>query len=137
MEIARRMTTPEPALLDYRSFPLAATADFTRGQTEPTRCLLGFCDHAAEEEREYCIHWALAVVIAYVALITHAGIRFSQRVKTAKDFFLAGRSLAWWVIGLSIIGTNVDTNGYIGASGNAYSIVIAQVTPNGSAAIPP
>ena len=68
----------------------------------------------------------LAVVVAYVALITFVGIRFAQRVKNAKDFFLAGRSLTWWVIGLSIIGTNVDTNGYIGASGNAYSIGIAQ-----------
>ena len=68
----------------------------------------------------------LAVVVAYVALITFVGIRFAQRVKNAKDFFLAGRSLTWWVIGLSIIGTNVDTNGYIGASGNAYSIGIGQ-----------
>ena len=29
----------------------------------------------------------LAVVVAYVALITYVGIRFAQRVKTAKDFF--------------------------------------------------
>ena len=78
----------------------------------------------------------LAVVVAYVALITFVGIRFSQRVKTAKDFFLAGRSLTWWVIGLSIIGTNVDTNGYIGASGNAYSIGIAQANFEWIGAIP-
>jgi SSS family solute:Na+ symporter len=78
----------------------------------------------------------LAVVVAYVALITFVGIRFAQRVKTAKDFFLAGRSLTWWVIGLSIIGTNVDTNGYIGASGNAYSIGIAQANFEWIGAIP-
>ncbi len=78
----------------------------------------------------------LAVVIVYVGLITFVGIRFSQRVKTAKDFFLASRSLAWWVIGLSIIGTNVDTNGYIGASGNAYSIGIAQANFEWIGAIP-
>ena len=78
----------------------------------------------------------LAVVLAYVALITFVGIRFSQRVKTAKDFFLAGRSLTWWVIGLSIIGTNVDTGGYIGASGNAYSIGIAQANFEWIGAIP-
>ena len=80
-----------------------------------------------QRQRESTLHPVnLAVVVTYVGLITYVGIRFSQRVKTAKDFFLAGRSLAWWVIGLSIIGTNVDTNGYIGASGNAYSIGIAQ-----------
>ena len=78
----------------------------------------------------------LTVVVAYVALITFVGIRFAQRVKNAKDFFLAGRSLTWWVIGLSIIGTNVDTNGYIGASGNAYSIGIAQANFEWIGAIP-
>ena len=78
----------------------------------------------------------LAVVIVYAGLIIFVGIRFSQRVKTAMDFFLAGRSLVWWVIGLSIIGTNVDTNGYIGASGNAYSIGIAQANFEWIGAIP-
>ena len=78
----------------------------------------------------------LAVVLAYAALITFVGIRISQQIKTAKDYFLAGRSLAWWVIGLSIIGTNVDTNGYIGASGNAYSIGIAQANFEWIGAIP-
>ena len=78
----------------------------------------------------------LAVVLAYAALITFVGIRISQQIKTAKDYFLAGRSLTWWVIGLSIIGTNVDTNGYIGASGNAYSIGIAQANFEWIGAIP-
>ena len=64
--------------------------------------------------------------MACVELITFVGIQFSQRVKNAKDFLLAGRSLTWWIIGLSIIGTNFDTNRYTGASGNAYSIGIAQ-----------
>lgn len=78
----------------------------------------------------------LAVVLTYATLITFVGIRISQKIKTAKDYFLAGRSLAWWVIGLSIIGTNVDTNGYIGASGNAYSIGIAQANFEWIGAIP-
>ena len=78
----------------------------------------------------------LAVVLAYAALITFVGIRISQQIKTAKDYFLAGRSLTWWVIGLSIIGTNVDTNGYICASGNAYSIGIAQANFEWIGAIP-
>ena len=47
-------------------------------------------------------------------------------MKDSKDYFLADRWLTRWVIGLSIIGANVGTNSYIGASGNAYSIGIAQ-----------
>tara|TARA_Y100001934_G_scaffold210248_1_gene248803 strand:- start:26 stop:1399 length:1374 start_codon:yes stop_codon:yes gene_type:complete len=57
-------------------------------------------------------------------------------VKDSKDYFLAGRSLTWWVIGLSIIGTNIGTNSYIGASGNAYSIGIAQANFEWIGAIP-
>ena len=57
-------------------------------------------------------------------------------MKDYKDYFLAGRSLTWWVIGLSIIGTNIGTNSYIGASGNAYSIGIAQANFEWIGAIP-
>lgn len=78
----------------------------------------------------------LTVVLTYIVVIAYIGLRVSQKVKTAQDFFLAGRTLTWWVIGLSIIGTNVDTNGYIGASGNAYSIGIAQANFEWIGAIP-
>ena len=57
-------------------------------------------------------------------------------MKDSKDYFLAGRSLTWWVIGLSIIGTNIGTNSYIGASGNAYSVGIAQANFEWIGAIP-
>ena len=40
------------------------------------------------------------------------------------------------MIGLSIIGTNIGTNSYIGASGNAYSIGIAQANFEWIGAIP-
>ncbi|HPP51277.1 MAG TPA: sodium/solute symporter, partial [Spirochaetota bacterium] len=48
----------------------------------------------------------------------------------------ANRSLPWWVIGLSIIGTNIGSNDYIGAAGNAYSIGIAQANFEWIGAIP-
>lgn len=78
----------------------------------------------------------LTVIISYLGLITFVGIKIGSRVKNAHDFFLAGRSLAWWVIGLSIIGTNIDTNSYVGASGNAYNVGIAQANFEWIGAIP-
>ncbi len=60
----------------------------------------------------------------------------ARRVKDAKDYFLAGRSLAWWVIGLSIIGTNVSAEGYVGASGSSYQLGIAQANFEWIGAIP-
>ena len=46
------------------------------------------------------------------------------------------RSLTWWVIGLSIIGTNVSANGYVGRSGGAYKVGIAQANFEWIGAIP-
>ena len=78
----------------------------------------------------------LAIIVGYLILVIGMGFRLSRRVKDSKDYFLAGRSLTWWVIGLSIIGTNIGTNSYIGASGNAYSIGVAQANFEWIGAIP-
>ena len=78
----------------------------------------------------------IVVILGYVVLTVFVGLRVARRVKSARDFFLAGRSLTWWVIGLSIIGSNIDTNSYVGASGNAYNIGIAQANFEWIGAIP-
>lgn len=78
----------------------------------------------------------LAIIVAYLAAILFMGFRLSQRVHDARDYFLAGRSLTWVVIGLSIIGTNVSANGYVGASGGAYNSGISQANFEWIGAIP-
>ena len=77
-----------------------------------------------------------AIIVGYLLLIIFVGIRLSGRVKTAQDFFLAGRSLTFWIIGLSIIGTNIGADSYVGASGNAYNVGIAQANFEWIGAIP-
>jgi SSS family solute:Na+ symporter len=78
----------------------------------------------------------LAIVVVYLLTITAVGFRLAGRVHDARDYFLAGRSLTWWVIGLSIIGTNVSANGYVGAAGGAYKVGIAQANFEWIGAIP-
>ena len=78
----------------------------------------------------------LSIVVLYLVTITVVGFRLSKRVHDARDYFLAGRSLTWWVIGLSIIGTNVSANGYVGAAGGAYKNGIAQANFEWIGAIP-
>jgi SSS family solute:Na+ symporter len=78
----------------------------------------------------------LSIIILYLVIITTVGLLISRRVHSARDFFLAGRSLAWWVIGLSIIGTNIGANDYVGASGGAYQVGIAQANFEWMGAIP-
>ncbi|MCB1686069.1 MAG: sodium/solute symporter, partial [Pseudomonadales bacterium] len=78
----------------------------------------------------------LTIIIAYLVIIVAVGLRISTRVHDARDYFLAGRSLTWWVIGLSIIGTNIGANDYVGASGGAYRVGIAQANFEWIGAIP-
>ncbi|MFK7915579.1 MAG: SLC5 family protein [Pseudomonadales bacterium] len=83
------------------------------------------------------MHWLdLSIVVGYLVLIIVVGLALSRKVSDAKDFFLAGRSLTFWVIGLSIIGTNVSANGYVGAAGGAYNVGIAQANFEWIGAIP-
>lgn len=76
------------------------------------------------------------IVVGYLAAIVYMGFRLSRRVHDARDYFLAGRSLTWVIIGLSIIGTNVSAEGYVGASGGAYNSGIAQANFEWIGAIP-
>lgn len=78
----------------------------------------------------------LGIIVIYLLLITAVGLSLSRRIHDARDFFLAGRSLGWGIIGLSIIGTNVSAQSYVGAAGGAYSYGIAQANFEWIGAIP-
>ena len=78
----------------------------------------------------------LTIIVIYLVTITGVGLLISRRVHSARDFFLAGRSLTFWVIGLSIIGTNIGANDYVGASGGGYRVGIAQANFEWIGAIP-
>lgn len=45
--------------------------------------------------------------------------------KTANDYFLASRSLPWWVIGSSLIAANISAEHFIAMSGSGYAIGLA------------
>ncbi|HMW61364.1 MAG TPA: sodium/glucose cotransporter, partial [Leptospiraceae bacterium] len=73
------------------------------------------------------LHWLdLTLIGAYLALMVYMGKVLSTKIKSESDYYLAGKSLPWYIIGLSIIGTNIGSNDYLGASGGAYRIGIAQ-----------
>ncbi len=42
--------------------------------------------------------------------------------ENSEDYFLAGRGLAWWLIGISLIAANISTEQFIGMSGSAAGI---------------
>ena len=48
------------------------------------------------------------------------GWRVSRRAPTADDLFLAGRSLGWGVVGLSLFASNISSTTLIGLPGAAW-----------------
>lgn len=78
----------------------------------------------------------LVIVIAYMAAIPAFGFYFKRFVKDEQDYFLAGRMLPWWIISLSIIGTNIGATDYVGAAGGAYRFGITQAHYEWIGAIP-
>lgn len=62
-----------------------------------------------------------AVIGLYVLTLVGIGLYVSFRRGHSEDLFLAGRSLRWGNIGLSIFGTNVSPSMLIASCGVAYS----------------
>ncbi len=67
----------------------------------------------------------LIVVGAYLAVVAVIGVLVARKTETGEDLFLAGRSLAWGAIGLSLFASNISTTTLIGLAGAAYSDGIA------------
>ncbi|MEE9167835.1 MAG: sodium/solute symporter [Candidatus Neomarinimicrobiota bacterium] len=76
------------------------------------------------------------IVVAYLVALPIFGVYFRKFVRTERDYFLAGKMLPWWVISMSIIGTNIGAYDYMGAAGGAYRFGIAQAHYEWLGAIP-
>ena len=76
------------------------------------------------------------LIVFYMLGILAFGIYMGRGVKNSSDFFIAGKTLSWWVVGLSIVGSNIGSNDYIGAAVNAYSIGSARANFEWIGAIP-
>lgn len=61
------------------------------------------------------------MVLVYVVFIVGLGLYFARRTETTDDYFLAGRSLTWWLIGFSLFASNVSSTTLVGLSSSAFS----------------
>ncbi|MFT5407701.1 MAG: SSS family solute:Na+ symporter [Verrucomicrobiales bacterium] len=63
----------------------------------------------------------LIVLVVYIATVVGAGFWFARRSNTSDGFMKAGGRLPGWVIGLSLFGTYLSSNTFIGVPGKAYA----------------
>jgi solute:Na+ symporter, SSS family len=83
------------------------------------------------------LHWLdFVAFFSYFAMLSFIGWFAGRSKKSqASDYFLAGKSLPWYVVGSSYIAANISTEHFLGMIGAAvlYGIVVA--TPEWSAVI--
>jgi SSS family solute:Na+ symporter len=62
----------------------------------------------------------IAVLVVYLAAVVAFGCWFVRKSRSTDAFMAAGRSLPGWAVGLSIFGTYLSSNTFLGVPGKAY-----------------
>ncbi len=57
------------------------------------------------------------VFVAFFALVIGVSLFKSRKETSSEDYFLAGRGLTWWLIGISIVAANISTEQFVGMAG--------------------
>lgn len=61
-----------------------------------------------------------AIVLIYMVGILWMGFFFKRYVRSSADYFLAGKMLPFWAIGMSIVVSDIGTLDFVGLTGQAY-----------------
>ncbi len=62
-----------------------------------------------------------AVLVVYLVGIAAFGLWAGRGNRRIDDFFLAGRQMRWWAVGLSVMATQISAITFIGTTGQAYT----------------
>ncbi|MCP5106156.1 MAG: solute:sodium symporter family transporter [bacterium] len=63
--------------------------------------------------------------VGFLAIVIGISLYASRKEDTSEDYFLAGRNLSWWLIGFSLIASNISTEHFVGMAGKGYELGLA------------
>jgi len=61
------------------------------------------------------------VLVGYLVAIVSFGLWAGRGNRRIDDFFLAGRQMRWWAVGLSVMATQISAVTFVGTTGQAYT----------------
>ncbi|WP_419942090.1 sodium:solute symporter family transporter [Candidatus Palauibacter sp.] len=67
----------------------------------------------------------VAAFAGFLLLVVGVSLYASRGSKSAAGYFLAGRNLPWWLIGFSLIASNISTEHFVGMAGRGYDLGLA------------
>jgi SSS family solute:Na+ symporter len=65
------------------------------------------------------VDWA--IVATYLTWIVWDGLRLTKRSTELEGYFLGGRNLPWWAVGLSVMATQLSAVTMVGTTGQGYA----------------
>ncbi|UCC29155.1 MAG: solute:sodium symporter family transporter [Phycisphaerales bacterium] len=65
----------------------------------------------------------LITFVGFIAVVVGISLYASRKEDSQEDYFLAGRRLTWWLIGFSLIASNISTEHFVGMAGRAFTKV--------------
>ncbi|MCK4336747.1 MAG: solute:sodium symporter family transporter, partial [Candidatus Aminicenantes bacterium] len=65
----------------------------------------------------------ISVFVGFFVIVLSVSMYKSRKERTGEDYFLAGRSLLWPFIGLSLIAANISSEQFVGMSGQGAGSV--------------
>jgi len=78
------------------------------------------------ESLDYIVFFSYFLIVLAIAF--YASIKPKGKSRNTEDYFLAGRNLPWWIIGTSLIASNISTEQIIGMNGTAFESGIAVIS---------
>jgi SSS family solute:Na+ symporter len=67
----------------------------------------------------------IVAFVGFLAVVIGISLYASRKEDTSEDYFLAGRNLSWWLIGFSLIASNISTEHFVGMAGRGYELGLA------------
>jgi SSS family solute:Na+ symporter len=62
----------------------------------------------------------IAAFVGFIAVVIGISLYASRKEETTEDYFLAGRKLTWWLIGFSLIASNISSEHFVGMAGSGF-----------------
>ena len=73
------------------------------------------------DQATFNLHWIdYAIVVVYFCGVIAHGLWVSRGKETSKDYFLAGGTIPWYLIGFSLFASNMSGSSFVGLMGGAY-----------------
>lgn len=67
--------------------------------------------------------WDVFAFVTFLATVIGISLYAARREEGSQDYFLAGRQLTWWLIGFSLIASNISTEHFVGMAGAGFGAV--------------